>query len=316
MNAAQPRNQAFELRDLQDEQEVEEFLRDEENAPVLDHRSHTFLQSLNNKFALSPQSVILLLSLAIVVVLSIYFSIPSTLFIYLASVCFTLPLMLFVDLVQIVHRRRLPATYSQRLFLLLATLTTLYTTFCFIYAAAGKEYINVRGPLPRPIQSVFNPKNETYYIASNLYNSEKILPRYTTTLLQFIEDVGPENVFVSIYENNSKDHTQQMLRAFDKKLEERGVRRKIQTVIKREGFQRLERIERLAHLRNKAMGPIYNDVADGLDGRLFSKVIFINDIIFDAQTIHTLLNTEDGIFDQACAVDYYPVGIYDTCVLC
>lgn len=42
MNAAQRRNQAFELRDLQDEQEVEAFLRDEENAPGFDHRSHTF----------------------------------------------------------------------------------------------------------------------------------------------------------------------------------------------------------------------------------------------------------------------------------
>ena len=62
------------------------------------------------------------------------------------------------------------------------------------------------------------------------------------------------------------------------------------------------------------MAPL-NDELDGkLDGIPFEKVIWINDILFESSTVHQLLNTEGGQFDQACAMDYCWLGFYDTYV--
>ncbi|WFC99427.1 hypothetical protein MYAM1_002171 [Malassezia yamatoensis] len=277
-------------------------------------RESAVQKHLFSEFAHSPYGAIFFLSATIVMMLSVYFYVPSTLHLYMVCLCFAFPLVLAVDLARIMHRRQLPPTLAARMRVIACLLATSYTLYCALAMKLGMPYDNQRAPPLRMSQTSYNPNNETFYIASNLYNSEAIFPRYSAALLQFIEDVGPSNVYVSIYENDSKDRTPSMLRDLDAKLDAIGTQHKIQCVKKRKYFRTLERIRRLAYLRNQAMDPLYLEMAQGLHGRAFSKVIFLNDVIFNADAIHTLLSTADGMFDQACAIDYYSVGLYDTWV--
>lgn len=49
------------------------------------------------------------------------------------------------------------------------------------------------------------------YLAMNLYQNEDVLPTFFQELPIIINRLGPRNVFVSIYENNSEDKTQELL---------------------------------------------------------------------------------------------------------
>jgi alpha-1,3-mannosyltransferase len=49
------------------------------------------------------------------------------------------------------------------------------------------------------------------YLAMNLYQNEEVLPTFFQELPIIINHLGPRNVFVSIYENNSEDKTQKLL---------------------------------------------------------------------------------------------------------
>lgn len=302
---------SYELDEMQDEFETEAFLPSESYVPPLSQprrgAAHLF-----KDFARSPYGAIFFVALAMFAALSIYFYVPSTLFIYLVSVCFVLPLYLAIDLIRLVHRRTLPTSAGAWARLVLGLIATLYALTCAVAVLRGDAYVAPRAPPVRVENGVYNPRNETFFIASNLYNNEAILPKYRSALLQFIVDMGPSNVFVSIFENDSQDRTPALLHELDAELERLGVQRHILTVTKRKGFRRLDRIERLAYLRNQAMDPMYVSHKDGLNGRPFSKVLFLNDILFDAATIHTLLDTAGGQFDQACAIDYYSIGFYDT----
>ncbi|WFD08247.1 hypothetical protein MVES1_003619 [Malassezia vespertilionis] len=185
-----------------------------------------------------------------------------------------------------------------------------------ITVVLGTIYFRIPSTLPLfpTAPGMYNVQNETIFWASNLHNSEAILPHYTNSLFRFINMMGPSNVYVSIYENNSKDRTQEMLRSLESALTLRGVRHTIRTDMRAASFYDMYRIERLSILRNEAIRPLYHDASDGLHGTPFSKVLFVNDIIFDAETALALINTAGGLYDQACALDFYPVGFYDTWV--
>ncbi|WFC94741.1 hypothetical protein MBRA1_001375 [Malassezia brasiliensis] len=307
--------EAYELDTGMDDGETEAFLQGRGSAfpPHAHDEKRTAKESVAS-FIRSPYGAIALVSLAVVVVLSIYFYVPSTLFVYLVCMLFAFPLVLVVDVARMLHHRRLPPSLGAWLRLGLCTLTTAYAAMCVVGAVLDTPYTAPRAPPVRVAHSNYNPTNQTYFIASNLFNSERILPRYTDALLQFIDDVGAHNVYVSIYENDSQDRTPELLRALSIELRRRGVRRRIKTVTKRKGFKHLERIRRLAYLRNEAMDPLWVELGGRLDGRPFDRVIFLNDILYDAAAVHTLLATNGGVFDQACAIDYYAIGLYDTWV--
>ncbi|WFD43517.1 hypothetical protein MPSI1_002179 [Malassezia psittaci] len=315
-HSKQDHSEAYELGpEAEDDSESEAFLihASQQDLPRFS-RDRVVLKHSFSEFAHSPYGAIFFISVTMFVMLSVYFYVPCTLHLYMVCLCFAFPLVLAVDLARVVHRRQLPSTLAARMRVLGCLLATSYTLFCTLAMVLGIPYDNGRAPPPRIPQTNYNPNNETFYIASNLYNSEAIFPRYSQALLQFIEDVGPSNVFVSIYENDSKDRTPSMLHELDAKLDAIGTQHKIQSVSKRDHFRTLERIRRLAYLRNQAMDPLYLEMAQGLHNRAFSKVIFLNDIILNADAIHTLLNTADGVFDQACGIDYYSIGLYDTWV--
>lgn len=141
------------------------------------------------------------------------------------------------------------------------------------------------------------------------------MPVYMSSLLTLTDELGHNNVFISIYENDSNDKTPVMLQRLDEELARRGVRRRIMSTKQSESTQQLERIERLSVYRNFAMAPINDAVPEGLDGRPFDKVIWINDVVFEPNTVHELLDTEGGEFDQACAMDFCWLEFYDTWVM-
>lgn len=152
------------------------------------------------------------------------------------------------------------------------------------------------------------------FIASNLYNNEEILPAYTSSLKKLIHHLGPDNVYVSIYESHSTDHTKSMLAQLDSDLAQMRVSRRIlsddRAVRMNKSSAVQDRIEFLANVRNIAMQPLL----DTTSAHKFSHVLWINDIVFTAQDALQLLRTNNARYDQACAMDFIGNGFYDTWV--
>src|SRR5690606_24844467 len=111
--------------------------------------------------------------------------------------------------------------------------------------------------------------NERVYIVSIHWNNEEVLPEWNKALVSVVRALGPENVFVSVFESGSWDSSKKLLRGLDKELASLSVERNItldrtthKDVIKAppvpgEGWVRtpqgkteLRRIPYLAKLRN------------------------------------------------------------------
>ena len=104
--------------------------------------------------------------------------------------------------------------------------------------------------------------------------------------------------------------TPAMLEALRRTLQRAGVRHTIVSAPLPASIRSLERIQRLSTLRNMAMRPLYDDVRMPI-----SKVVWINDVLFTPHMLHHLVHTLNGTYDQACALDYFWLGFYDTWVL-
>lgn len=154
--------------------------------------------------------------------------------------------------------------------------------------------------------------NPFYFIAGNLYNNGDILPHYISQVDTFINLVGPENVFVSIVEDHSIDTTVELLLAWQRDLQARQVRHRVLTSFNMPNPASVDRIQKLAYLRNAALQPYFQL---NLPLPPNSKVIFLNDILFFSQDLVTLINTDQGNYDIACGTDYDGIGMYDTWVL-
>ncbi len=63
-----------------------------------------------------------------------------------------------------------------------------------------------------------NPNSDKIFIASNIINADLIRGRWGNAMLRLIDYLGPENVFVSVYENDSGPDTVAALTEFARKL--------------------------------------------------------------------------------------------------
>ncbi|WWC86000.1 uncharacterized protein L201_000871 [Kwoniella dendrophila CBS 6074] len=159
---------------------------------------------------------------------------------------------------------------------------------------------------------------EKYFIAANLHDNEDILPTWSSELVKLVNYLGNDNVFISIYESNSHDSTKKMLSNLNSTLAEMGVGKSIITEQDDKHWWPYstspERIGYLANARNKALLPIQS--SDPLvrlgNYQDFTKIIFLNDVFFNYKSILNLINTNDGNYDQACALDFGTSGLYDT----
>lgn len=147
---------------------------------------------------------------------------------------------------------------------------------------------NVSVGIPTPTPSIF--------IASIFWNSAAILHgNWDKAIVDLAEKLGPENIYISIYESGSWDESKQILRQLGHVLMDRGIRHRIildetthQDEIARppaedgwvmtsRGKTELRRIPYLSKLRNKALEPVTELAANGTT---FDKVLFLNDVAF------------------------------------
>jgi hypothetical protein len=63
-----------------------------------------------------------------------------------------------------------------------------------------------------------NVNHENIFVGANIINEELIRGPWGSSVLELVDILGEENVFVSIYENNSANGTRDVLEAFQRKL--------------------------------------------------------------------------------------------------
>ena len=141
-----------------------------------------------------------------------------------------------------------------------------------------------------------------YFIAINLYNSFDVIPDLFSTLFKTAAVLGYHNVFVSIYENGSKDQTKALLRLFDALARTVGLRVTIRQSMRTRGAFN-HRIEYLAEVRNAAMTPLH-ELREN-EGEVFDTIVFMNDILPCVDDLLELIwqsrRQNAGI---TCAADY------------
>ncbi|MCJ1239795.1 hypothetical protein MMC14_007793 [Varicellaria rhodocarpa] len=170
------------------------------------------------------------------------------------------------------------------------------------------------------------------FIASTHWNNEASLRGFwNQAVLDLAEHLGPDNVYISIYESGSWDDSKNALRQLDHDLERLGVQRTIELkdtthadeiakpsgeegwIDTPRGTKELRRIPYLAKLRNLSLKPM---MEMALNGVKYDKVLFLNDVAFTTQDIMALINTRDGNYSAVCAMDFMsPPQYYDTFAL-
>ena len=88
--------------------------------------------------------------------------------------------------------------------------------------------LHMRSSLPASPDTPIYIANQTIFIASTHWNTEKILRNnWNSQIIQLTEYLEPSNVFVSIYENGSWDNSKGALGELSEALQTLGVRHKI-----------------------------------------------------------------------------------------
>ncbi|KAJ6578654.1 capsular associated protein [Mycena vulgaris] len=250
-------------------------------------------------------------SLVTAVFVALHLGFFSTLLIYIPLVVICVPALTIFDAADYRNMRAWPKRRRVR-FGLCASWCALLI-FAPTYPTSGRSsYMNPSTPLP----TLKGNGTATYFIAANLYEYGVHLPAWTKQMRLLIKHLGPEQVFVSIYESNSHDRTKELLREFEAQLRRAGVRNSVvldTDTRRRDGWQSNghERVQYMADMRNKALEPLQ----DGLAGKRFDKIIFFNDVYFEWKSILRLLDTKGGDFDLACGLDFDGIGLYDTWVI-
>ena len=138
------------------------------------------------------------------------------------------------------------------------------------------------------------------FIASTHWNNEASLRGFwNQAVLDLAEHLGPDNVYISIYESGSWDDSKNALRQLDHDLERLGVQRTIELkdtthadeiakpsgeegwIDTPRGTKELRRIPYLAKLRNLSLKPM---MEMALNGVKYDKVLFLNDVAFTVGT--------------------------------
>ncbi|KAF2099181.1 hypothetical protein NA57DRAFT_25657, partial [Rhizodiscina lignyota] len=221
---------------------------------------------------------------------------------------------------QVTGRRNKSRIYKRLGFIVLIFFITLFASapFFSVYSERPSHY------------SGLNPSNETVFIAANIINGELVRDSWGQSVLELIDRIGPENAFLSIYENDSGPETAKALQELADKVQcdysivsghvDLDTFPTIQIL---PGEQRIKRIAYLAHVRNQALRPLDQTQAEhspdfNSTNRHFDKLLFLNDIVFSPSNAADLLFSTnigpDGRTDYhaACAVDFgNPFKFYD-----
>ncbi|KAH0542536.1 hypothetical protein FGG08_003041 [Glutinoglossum americanum] len=194
-----------------------------------------------------------------------------------------------------------------------------------------------------------NPGNEKIFIAANIINEDLIRGRWGMAVKYLIHLLGSQNCFLSVYENDSGLGTKEALREFRDSISSNASI--VSTTLPLSyiptinppfiGHAVTKRITYLATVRNLALLPLtyaltpfysptpispgaektslenpdFHEVPFKPTG--YSKVLFLNDVVFSPQeAIHLLFDTNRGDYAAACALDFInPIKYYDTFAL-
>ncbi|KAL0263205.1 hypothetical protein SLS55_002183 [Diplodia seriata] len=184
-----------------------------------------------------------------------------------------------------------------------------------------------------------NVNNEKVFIASSIYDDEGMLAggAWGKAVLDLVDLLGPDNVYLSIYENDPEPASKYALEQFKERVtceywvaiaqarsrlifagnssivSEHLPLDDVRRVTVPNGERRIKRIAYLAEVRNRALRPLQSAEVT------FDKVLFLNDVYFDpvdaAQLLFSTNVDENGRTDYraACAVDFInPFKFYDT----
>lgn len=139
-------------------------------------------------------------------------------------------------------------------------------------------------------------RQERIYIASVNWNNELILrSHWSRALLELAWKLGPDNVYISIYESGSYDNTKGALMDLDVELDRLRVPRNITMspvthedemaappggdgwIVTPRGKKELRRIPYLSRMRNLSLEPLHELAKLGI---MFDKILFLNDVVF------------------------------------
>ena len=169
-----------------------------------------------------------------------------------------------------------------------------------------------------------NIDKQKIFIAASIYDSSGRLATgaWGDAVLNLIDILGNENVFLSIYENDGGVKAQTALKELESKLqcshnlnfEAHLSLENIPHITLLDGSKRIKRIAYLAEVRNRALLPL-----DEAPSTKYDKILFLNDVIFNpidaTQLLFSTHADEHGKTDYlaACAVDFInPFKFYDT----
>ncbi|KAL1605092.1 hypothetical protein SLS60_004635 [Paraconiothyrium brasiliense] len=173
-----------------------------------------------------------------------------------------------------------------------------------------------------------NVHDQKVFIAAALYEEEGALTSgaWGKSVLELVHLLGPENVHLSIFENDADDITKASLRAMEKKTPSESIHHSSSlfannvgnsTIVYEDfdlsslpritlpnGDSRIKRMTFLAEVRNRALAPLEtSEVA-------FDKILYLNDVNFDpidaAQLLFSTNVDDNGLanYGAACAVDF------------
>lgn len=169
-----------------------------------------------------------------------------------------------------------------------------------------------------------NPGNEKIFIAASIYDVGGDLARgqWAKNVLDLIYLLGPENTYLSIYENDAGLEAKNALTTLKQKVpcnntltfEDHLPLGSVPHITLPDGTKRVKRISYLAEVRNKALKPLEDATIK------YDKLLYLNDIFFHPIDIVQLLfntnvdkETGKSSYRAACAVDFInPFKFYDT----
>lgn len=230
------------------------------------------------------------------------------------------------------RRRSLPVRILQLFALfpyLVICLILVFGIFLPSYTKPPQHYQDLRQAVEqytRPGRG--NVANERVFIAASIYdrNGELLRGNWGARLKELVEILGPNNVYLSIYENDPDTLAQAALESFGETItcnksmvSEHLDLATLPHVVTPTGASRLKRIAFLAEVRNRALRPL-EDPGSSAYATQYDKLLYLNDVVFDPiEAANLLFSTNiDGAtkktdYRAACAVDFInPFKFYDT----
>ena len=178
---------------------------------------------------------------------------------------------------------------------------------------------------PHTVDGCANPFDENVFISVSLYDKDGSLAagQWGQALIDLIHLIGPDNVFVSIYENDSGQAGASALERLRRRLpsrnsvvyEEHVPFDLFPNITMPDGSVRTKRLAYLSEMRNRALHPL--DTYGGV-GLKFDRALFLNDVAFrplDAAQLLFSTNLDSqgrAQYLSACALDWkHPYLFYD-----